>query len=407
MPTNDEYADYMAQLQLLAQQDLAAWWANTDGMAPPVRMDTMRDAFDAVQRTYGEQAAYAAAEHLFLNRQLDEALAGEEFPEVALPAEYEQARAGFNWATKQYRRNFDPALLAVARAKLDGVLVRLVAQPAHETKTRATLKAGTGFARIPEPGACTFCLMLASRGAAYSRETVVGLARFHDNCRCVGIEVKDDSQLPQINRDLEKLWKEAGNKAKFDELINSRRAAAGGRRSDTNAKAILRWKSDRTRVDRSIPYDHIHQWKVRGKSIRGGHDSSELADIAQYVRRNRKHLRQVDKTFFPPMPKHVLDSWLDSAGGVHAVIDEPDVIDDKGKYGVILTKQVTDPRGNELDLVVQLAPAKPTSGYDLKITSVFPARGERVRGIDEDGNIREVTFNDGYRFVVPEDREGV
>lgn len=64
-------------------------------------------------------------------------------------------------------------------------------------------------------------------------------------------------------------------------------------------------------------------------------------------------------------------------------------------------------QGNELDLVVQLAPAKSTSGYGLKITSVFPARGERVRGIDEDGNIREVTFNYGYRFVVPEDREGV
>lgn len=65
-----------------------------------------------------------------------------------------------------------------------------------------------------------------------SRETVVGLARFHDNCRCVGIEVKDDSQLPQINRDLEKLWKEAGNKAKFDELINSRRTESGGKPTD-------------------------------------------------------------------------------------------------------------------------------------------------------------------------------
>lgn len=42
-----------------------------------------------------------------------------------------------------------------------------------------------------------------------------------------------------------------------------------------------------------------------------------------------------------------------------------------------------------------------------KLRVSFSARGERVRGIDEDGNIREVTFNDGYRFVVSEDREGV
>ncbi|OFK32960.1 hypothetical protein [Corynebacterium sp. HMSC064E08] len=211
--------------------------------------------------------------------------------------------------------------------------------------------------------------------------------------------------MAQINRNLEKLWKEAGNKAKFDELINSRRTAAGGRRSDTNVKAILRWKFDRGMVDRSIPYDHIHQWKVRGKSIRGSSKSSDLADMTEYVCRNRKHFCQVGKIFFPP--EHVLASWLDSAGGVHAVIDDPDVVDGKGKYGVILTKQVIVPRDNGHDLVVQLAPAKSTSGYDLKITSVFPSRGERIREINENGNIPEVTFNDGYRFVVPENREGV
>lgn len=230
MPTNDEYTDYLAQLQLLAQQDLAAWWANTDGTAPPVRMDTMRDAFDAIQRTYGEQAAYAAAEHLFLNRQLDEALAGEEFPEVVKPVEYKQARAGFNWATKEYRRNFDPTLMAAAKRRLDGVLVRLVAQPAHETKSRATLKAGTGFARIPEPGACTFCLKLAAMGAAYSRETIADLARFHDNCRCVGIEVKDDSQLPRINRELAEVWRASGNETAFKKELHARWIGAWPRR---------------------------------------------------------------------------------------------------------------------------------------------------------------------------------
>lgn len=394
MPTHDEYADYMAQLQLLAQQDLAGWWANTDGMAPPLRMDTMREAFDAVQRTYGEQAAYAAAEHLFLNRQLDEALAGEEFPEVANPAEYEQARAGFNWATKEYRRNFDPALVAVAREKLDGVLVRLVAQPAHETEIHATLKAGTGFARIPEPGACTFCLMLASRGAAYSRETVVGLARFHDNCRCVGIEVKDDSQLPQINRDLEKLWKEAGNKAKFDELINSRRAAAGGRMTDTNAKAILRWKADQRRLDSSIPFQHIHEWKVRGGRVQGGHDAKHAERIAALVRSGSVQVSRGRKTFFPIMPEDVLDSWLDSPQGAHAVTTDPDVVHDKGRYGLVLVKEVTDPDGNKMDLAVQLADAKAGTEYDLKITSVFPLRGNNILEVDADGNVREVDFDD-------------
>ncbi len=397
MPTNDEYADYMAQLQMLAQQDLAAWWANTDGMAPPVRMDTMRDAFDAVQRTYGEQAAYAAAEHLFLNRQLDEALAGEEFPEVANPAEYEQARAGFNWATKQYRRNFDPALMAAAKRKLDGVLVRLVAQPAHDTKTRAILKAGTGFARIPEPGACTFCLMLASRGAAYSHESVVGLARFHDNCRCVGIEVKDDSQLPKINRDLQKLWRKAGSESEFNALINKRRSASGGKPTDVNAKAVLRWKSDVRKLDRSIPFRHIHDWKLRGKSIRGGHDARHAGKIAALVRQGSAQVSRGRKTFFPEMPEQVLDSWLDSPDGVHAVLRDPDAVKENGRYGLVLIKEVIDPNGNRLDLAVQVADEKPGSAYDLKITSVYPLRGDNVREVDAEGEIKEVGFNDGSR----------
>lgn len=208
----DDYALALDQLRMLAQQDLADWWANTDGLKPHVRMDTLREAFHAVQSTYGEQAAYLAADHLFLQRSLDESLAGLEFPAVAEPAAYEQARAGFNWATAKYRESFDPALLAVAKDKLSGVLNRLVAQPAHDTIAYAVVDAGTGYARVPEPGACSFCLILASRGAVYSKESVQSANGYHDNCRCVGIEVKNDDELPRINRELHELWHSTSKK---------------------------------------------------------------------------------------------------------------------------------------------------------------------------------------------------
>lgn len=35
---------------------------------------------------------------------------------------------------------------------------------------------------------------------------------FHDNCRCVGIEVKSDDELPRINRDLHELWQSTSKK---------------------------------------------------------------------------------------------------------------------------------------------------------------------------------------------------
>lgn len=209
---DSQYSLTLTQLRMLAQQDLADWWANTSRLAPPVRMDTLRDAFYAIQATYGEQAAHAAANHLFLSRSLDESLSGLEFPAAADPASYEQARAAFNWATVKYRESFALELLPIAQDKLAGVLNRLVVQPAHDTIAKAVVTAGTGYARLPEPGACIFCLMLASRGAAYSKESVQSANGYHDNCRCVGIEVKNDDELPRINRELHELWQATSKK---------------------------------------------------------------------------------------------------------------------------------------------------------------------------------------------------
>lgn len=175
-------------------------------------MDTLREAFHAIQATYGEQAAYLAADLLFLQRSLDDTLSELDSPEVADAAGYEQARAGFNWATAKYCEEFAPELVPMAREKLAGVLNRLVSQPAHDTVAKAVETTGTGYARVPEPGACSFCLMLASKGAAYSKESVQSANGYHDNCRCVGIEVKSDADLPRINRELHDLWQATSKK---------------------------------------------------------------------------------------------------------------------------------------------------------------------------------------------------
>lgn len=79
---------------------------------------------------------------------------------------------------------------------------RLIANAGRATIANAALEDRTrvGFARIPRPGCCAFCSMLASRGAAYTSEEsarvvsgkrgkrgsrVAGTEGFHDNDRCV------------------------------------------------------------------------------------------------------------------------------------------------------------------------------------------------------------------------------
>lgn len=202
-----------------------------------------------------------------LQRSLDDELAGLPFPDRADAAAYSQAVSSFDWAVNT---SLEGGALngGLARRKLDGVLVRLVSQPAHQTVIGTVTRDGTAFARVSEPGACSFCLMLASRGAVYEsrdhalRVGVDGVSKrtkrergagFHDNCRCVAIEVKrDGSDLPRINKDLERLWDESGStsQADFMKALETRAEQARGKKKSelpigkySAGEQTRRWKN--------------------------------------------------------------------------------------------------------------------------------------------------------------------
>ncbi|WP_165242117.1 hypothetical protein [Corynebacterium lizhenjunii] len=231
MSARDEYALALELLRMRAQQDFATWWAAKEqGRVTP---EQLRAVFADITRDYGEVAASAAVDYLILERSLDESLAGLGFPDRADPVGFEQAVSSFDWAVNTSREGgvFDAV---VARRKLDGVLVRLVGAPAHETVVVNARRDGRAFARVPEPGACAFCLMLASRGAVYASRHTAGAAdagtSFHDHCRCLVIECKrDGSDLPRINRDLEAAWAESGarNQTEFEKYIKLRGEVGG------------------------------------------------------------------------------------------------------------------------------------------------------------------------------------
>ncbi|AZA08567.1 hypothetical protein CPPEL_02110 [Corynebacterium pseudopelargi] len=92
--------------------------------------------------------------------------------------------------------------------------------------------------------------MLASRGAVYAsrghalsvgvngsgknRKQGIGKA-FHDKCRCLAIEVKrDGSNLPRINKDLEKLWADSDSRSHedFKKALETRAEQARGKKSE-------------------------------------------------------------------------------------------------------------------------------------------------------------------------------
>ncbi|VHO01684.1 hypothetical protein LC603019_01611 [Lawsonella clevelandensis] len=91
-----------------------------------------------------------------------------------------------------------------------GSFERNILQQARKTVFHNTQRSGTRYARIPGPYACPFCLMLASRGAAYlTAESATSKAngeRFHDGCHCIAIECLTQDDVPSFIHELEQEW---------------------------------------------------------------------------------------------------------------------------------------------------------------------------------------------------------
>lgn len=213
-----------------------------------------------------------------------------------------QVRSSFRWAVSRAIVR-DP--MTVARV-LAGPLGRLVRQRGRETVWDNTVAAGTRYARLPGPRACDFCLMLASRGAVYTRETALTVGRhadgrrrsrrpeglrYHDNCDCTAIESHSDEDLPQIIRDLQDEWAEVTYRADgqpFDDQRGVWRAHI--RRTRPNHE---------TRRPRRAGVFDRGTHAVRGTVFEDGPDNVVLAATGNLPERRLRNLYGVPVREFP------------------------------------------------------------------------------------------------------------
>lgn len=212
----------LGAIRLLAIQAMLDAIEDADMSGHQKAARSLTQTFADIVNVFGEQAAMSAARYLELDRET----AGVRLPTVvpagALPLE--QIERSLNWSL----RPLDEGDSQRAERRMAGALQRMVEQPARETVWDATVAAKTRYARIPRgDDPCPFCLMLASRGAVYTADTVVtttgrstatsgrpeGL-EFHDNCHCVPAEIRADEEAPDIVRRLEDLWSEHGGTLK-------------------------------------------------------------------------------------------------------------------------------------------------------------------------------------------------
>jgi hypothetical protein len=160
---------------------------------------------------------------------------------VADPPPPEQTEASLRWASKDLweRDPEDPATtdaqreplevrLEQAEKKAEQVAQKLVTDTGRGTVQEAVRQdqQATAWARAAALGACSFCKLLAMRGAVYKQDTVD--FRAHDGCHCGVIPVFRGQrfELSAHAREWERLYREYAAPHSGDQLARFRRALA-------------------------------------------------------------------------------------------------------------------------------------------------------------------------------------
>lgn len=169
----------------------------------------MRDAllafFPDLLESYGSVAAVLGADWYDMLRDAPPSAAKFKAT-IASAASAAQADATVRWGVGPLFKD-EPDLESALSGML-GATQRLVLQPGRQSTFDAVRSdpVSRSYARVPSgPTTCRWCVMLASRGFAYSSATEAGQGiHFHDRCDCVIVPGRNQDDLPE-DYDLNKL----------------------------------------------------------------------------------------------------------------------------------------------------------------------------------------------------------
>lgn len=233
MATSAQVAEFRQankDLTLLAQSQLQDFLSSFQLSGDPVQVrNALLEFFPELVATYGDVSALLSSDFYDMLRDAPPSAASFRAA-YAAPVDAAQAQASTRWAVGPLFDQ-DEALFLT---NILGATQRLVLQRGRDTifESAAGDPIRTGVARIPRgTKTCKFCIMLASRGAAYSSEVsaelVVGRGsnrtgydengkrltggigqgvkargsqkiaeRFHDDCDCETVTIRSDKDWP-------------------------------------------------------------------------------------------------------------------------------------------------------------------------------------------------------------------
>lgn len=178
MPTVDDLRSGVASLSTLAAADLRDLWRSVSNAAEA--RAALSDILPALVTTYGAASATLAAD--WYDELRDEVGAAGRFFAITAAVDEQGADVLARWGIGPLFK--DEPDWEAAQTLIDGGLQRRIANAARGTVTVSSLEdpQTRGWQRVTSGTSCSFCRMLAARGAVYS-ERGVDFAS-HDHCDC-------------------------------------------------------------------------------------------------------------------------------------------------------------------------------------------------------------------------------
>ncbi|MET9950161.1 hypothetical protein ABZ135_01250 [Streptomyces sp. NPDC006339] len=205
-----------------------------------------RAAVRALVDQYGAAAASLAADS-YDRQRAGAGPPGRFSARLSSPVPEEQVTASLRWATKDLwptetvQAPFS-VRLEEAERRAEGVAQKLVADQARATMRQSVQRdpGAVAYARAAALGGCSFCKLLASRGAVYKNAQTAGrdsderftgddsVVKFHDNCHCTIIPVfrGQSFELSAHAAEWDRLYREYAQGHSGDQLRLFRRALA-------------------------------------------------------------------------------------------------------------------------------------------------------------------------------------
>ena len=192
-----EHRTQLMQLRSMADRDLVALLFEIEGLSVAEVRNVLIEALPELVAPYTTASGELAAT-LFEDLRAEAGRRGTFYADVpdTVPASA-RVEGTARWAVGAL---VDDSLEASLRSRLSGSIARMVMDASRETIEVNGGRDRVRFQRMPRPGCCAFCGMLASRGAVYRSEASAGggvKARgsmalgdgYHDDCQCVVMPV--------------------------------------------------------------------------------------------------------------------------------------------------------------------------------------------------------------------------